>query len=475
MHKGELGRIGQKRFGGIFYEEFVKELVGARGAKIYHEMRENDSVIGAFMFAIEMLCRQAEFSIEPGGNTEADKKAAEFIESCMHDMDRTWSDTISEILSFLVYGWSYHEIVYKRRVGGNTSKHDDKLIGWKKLPLRAQETLYEWRYDDNSDDLVGMVQQPPPDYGQIFIPLDKALHFRTKSYKDNPEGRSILRTCYRDWYYKKRFQEIEGIGVERDLVGYPVLTPPEDIDIWDDTDAEMQQLLAQAEAIVQNVRRDTMEGIVLPAGWELKLMNGGSRRQFEIGSIIDRCDKRMATSVLADFIFLGQGTTGSFALSSDKTRLFSLAVGTYLDIICEVFNNQGIKRLIDLNGSAFNGITDYPTMEHGDIEDANLEKLGGFISSMVSCGAITPGEELEKYARKAGNIPMEEEGTPQPWQTQQNDPQNNPQNPQDKMRKPRLSEEGKAEQEAEQKAEEKADKEAAKLAKKALGRTKIFG
>lgn len=37
----------------------------------------------------------------------------------MHDMQDTWTDTISEILSFLTYGWSFHEIVYKRRIIAN--------------------------------------------------------------------------------------------------------------------------------------------------------------------------------------------------------------------------------------------------------------------------------------------------------------------------------------------------------------------
>lgn len=27
------------------------------------------------------------------------------------------------------------------------SKYTDGLIGWKKLPIRAQETLYRWEYD----------------------------------------------------------------------------------------------------------------------------------------------------------------------------------------------------------------------------------------------------------------------------------------------------------------------------------------
>lgn len=45
---------------------------------------------------------------------------------------------------------------------------------------------------------------------------------------------------------------------------------------------------------------------------------------------------------MSDFLLLGHQQVGSFALSSDKTHLFSMALGAYLDIICEVFNSQGI-------------------------------------------------------------------------------------------------------------------------------------
>ena len=146
---GEIGRIGQKRYGGFFYEEFLKELQGRKGVETYREMADNDDVIGAILFAIEMLIRQTSWTIQPGGPENADEEAAEFVESCMDDMQDTWTDTISEILSFLTYGWSYHEIVYKRRCGKNrdsrlNSKYDDGLIGWAKLPIRAQETLYQW-------------------------------------------------------------------------------------------------------------------------------------------------------------------------------------------------------------------------------------------------------------------------------------------------------------------------------------------
>lgn len=432
----EIGRIGQRRFGGIVYEEFLPELRGSRGVEIYREMSENDDVVGAILYAVEMLVRQTKWNVEPGGSTAKDKEAAEFVESCMDDMQNTWVDTISEILSFLTYGWSYHEIVYKRRMGNTAdtrtrSKYSDGLIGWAKLPIRAQETLYQWEYDEN-DNLTGMTQMPPPDYGLLTIPLSKALLFRTKSRKDNPEGRSILRNAYRSWHFKRRIQEIEGIGIERDLAGLPVMYAPEGMDIWNDDD-DTKKLLVRLEEMVRGVRRDEMEGLVLPHGFEMKLLSSGGTRQFDTNAIIDRYDTRIAMTVLADFIFLGHQQNGSWALSSDKTELFAMACGAYLDIIAETFNSQGIPSLIDINGDHFKGITGYPTLTHGDIEDADIQKVSTYIKDMVGIGVLIPDDGLEDYIRQIGNLPERVESndnarrTPEARQYQQE--QNQPPEP----------------------------------------------
>lgn len=438
---GEYGRIGQNRYygsagaGSIFFEEFLPELRGVKGAHAYTEMADNDATVGAILFAIEMLMRQCVFHVEPAGETAKDKEAAEFVESCMDDMERTWADTLSEILSFLTYGWSYHEIVYKRRVGRTSSpitnsKHTDGLIGWRKLPIRSQDTLYGWEYKGDSDDLVGMIQSPPPNYGQLMIPIEKALHFRTRSRKDNPEGRSILRTAYRAYYFKKRLEEIEGYGMERDLAGFPVLYAPADMPIWDTNDPDMVAALARAEHIVSSIRRDAREGLVIPGGeggWKLELLASGSRRQFDTNQIIDRYDKRIATSVLADFVMMGQQAVGSFALADNKTQIFALAIGTYLDVICEVFNNQAIPRLIDINGDHFKGITDYPRMEHGDIEEKDLQQFASFISEMVASGVIVPDEALEEEVRRIGGLPEKmETSAPREVQPGENGPQAGP-------------------------------------------------
>lgn len=426
----ELGRIGQLRSGihgnnSIFMEEFLPELQGQRGVQAYTEMVDNDATVGGVWFAIEMLMRNTDFQIEPGGKSAKDKEAAEFIESCMYDMEETWPEFLSECLSFLVYGWSFHEIVYKRRMGKTNSpltnsKYSDGLVGWRKLPIRGQDTLFGWEYKDKTDDLIGMTQQPPPDFEQVTIPMEKALHFKTRSRKNNPEGRSIFRTAYRAWYVKKRLEEIEGYGMERDLAGFPVLYAPAGINIFDPNDEEMVSLLAYAQSLVSGIRRDALEGIVLQGGtpelpgWKLELLASSGKRQFDTNAIIERWDKRIATTVLADFIMLGQQQVGSFALADSKTKIFALAIGAYLEVICEVFNNQAIPRLIDINGDHFKGITDYPVMTHGDIEEVDIEQLATYIEKLVGVGLLTPDEELEKMLRRAGNLPEKlETETPQ--------------------------------------------------------------
>lgn len=425
----EIGRIGQRRYGGTIYEEFLHELRGKRGIEVYREMSENDDVVGAILFAIEMLVRQCNWNVEPGGTTAKDREAAEFVDSCMNDMQDTWIDTISEILSFLTYGWSYHEIVYKRRMGNTKdprtrSKYNDGLIGWRKLPIRAQETLYEWEYD-SEDNLLGMIQMPPPDFGTFMIPMEKALLFRTKSRKNNPEGRSILRNAYRSWYFKRRIQEIEGIGIERDLAGFPVIYTPEELDLWDDKNEDTVNIRSNLEAMVMSIRRDELEGMVLPGGYKLELVSSGGTRQFDTNAIINRYDTRIAMTVLADFIFLGHDKTGSWALSSDKTELFAVAIGAFLDIICETFNSQGIPALIDINGEHFSGITEYPKMTHGDIEDADITKVASFIKDMVGIGVLVPDDGLEDYIRQAGHLPDRTSDTRKPDHARQNQQEQN--------------------------------------------------
>ena len=95
--------------------------------------------------------------------------------------------------------------------------------------------------------------------------------------------------------------------MERDLAGYPVIYAPEGYDIWSEDEAATA-IRASLEGMVRSVRRDESEGLVLPYGYELKLLSNGGARQFDTNAIINRYDTRIAMTVLADFILSGTHT-----------------------------------------------------------------------------------------------------------------------------------------------------------------------
>jgi hypothetical protein len=396
----EIGRTGLRQWGGYVLEEWLSELQGRRGAEMYREMSDQDPVIGAILFACEMLVRKVTWWVEPASTAQPDLQAKIFAEECLfEDMTMSWNDTISEIMSMLPYGYCVTEILYKKRGGDvvdptRQSKFTDGRVGLRELAIRSQDSLLRWEFDDYGR-VLAMVQQPPPTYATYTIPLEKALLFRTKVHKANPEGRSILRNAVRPYYFLKNLQNIEGIGVERDLAGYPVLTPPEGVDIWNTKDPAMAQLLQNAQAFVSQVRRDELEGVVKPHGWTFELLTSGGRRAFDTNAIIGRYEQRIATSVLADMVLLGQDKVGSYALAGAKKDLFSAALESFLDQIASVFNTFCIPRLMKLNG--FQGLTDWPKLTHGAVEDVDLATIAELLTAMGAAGApVFAGDAEDK-------------------------------------------------------------------------------
>lgn len=413
MASGEVGASGLNVSGGELQEELHPNLQGREALKTWRLMTDSDAVVGAILFAIEMLVRQVDWDVEQG---DADEEDTEFLKSCMDDMSQSWGDFISEAFSMLPYGWAFHEIVYKKRNGyqkpgskNASSKHKDGKIGWRKLPIRAQETLDHWEFGDDGG-IVAMVQAAPPDYRPRPVPMEKGLLFRTRVYKNNPEGRSVLRSAYASWFYKKRIQQIEGTGIERDLAGFPIFWLPAEF-LADDASAEQKAVLNAFNQHGKNIRRDKQEHLIMPLAYDqngnkaydFTLTSSGGTRAFDTSAIIARYNKEIAMSVLADFILLGHENVGSFALSSDKTDLFAVALGTFLDSIEDVLNRYAVPRLFLLNAMSLENL---PKITHGDIEDPDLASLGTYIGSLVNAGVpLFPDEELEQHLRKVGHLP----------------------------------------------------------------------
>lgn len=411
----EVGVSGLRQQGGVVDEERLRKLQGDRGRRIFREMADNDDLIGAILFAIEMMLRNVEWRVEPATDDPDHVEVAEFFESLMDDMSHTWEDFVSETLTMLVHGFAPHEIVYKRREGPaqsdptRRSRHDDGRIGWRKIPLRSQDTLDRWEFDDDGG-IKGMWQLPPSSGGLILIPIEKMLIFRTTSRKNNPEGRSVLRNAYVSWFRKKRIAEFEAIGVERDLAGMPIFYLPSQL-FDPNASADVKSQLSEYQRIIENIKNDEQAGLILPAVFdennnrlvEFTLAGTGSRRLFDTSAIISRYDRSIAMTVLADFILLGHEKVGSFALSSDKTSMFATALGAWLKEIAAVINRHAVPRLMNLNAFPTEAT---PSFVPGDLEKDDVSRFAEAVSKLTGMGWLTPGsEDDENHIRNLLDMP----------------------------------------------------------------------
>lgn len=410
-----IGQTGLIRSNGYVEEEWLTQLQGTRGIRVYREMRDNDSTIGSAVYVITSLLQKTPWTVKAADNSEEAESAKIFLEECLDDMSHTWEDLLSEILSMIWFGWSYFEKVYKVREGpenpdpARRSRYSDGRIGIRKISIRGQETLDSWEFDEDGG-IRGMWQTPAPDYIRRYIPIEKSILFRTEIDKNNPEGRSMLRNAYRSWFFLKRIQEIEAIGMERDLVGLPVINLPFS---YLDTDAPAGKKAAARnfEVLLQQIRRNQHEGVLFPAeedadgkptGFKLSLLSSGGQRQIDAGEVIRRYQKDISMTLLTQFLFLGMDKVGSFSLSSDQTDIFTASLGAMLDNIEATFNRFLVDELMRLNGIPEHA---QPRFAHGDIERQDTKRFAEAMKNLVDSGLLTPDPALEEHIREEAGLP----------------------------------------------------------------------
>ena len=331
-------------------------------------------------------------------DTQLAENASTFLKECLNDMDHTWGHMIYEILTCLVFGWAWLEMVLKIR-GGDTrnpktrSRFDDGKIGFRKIALRLQSSLDSWKFNEDGY-VTDFVQVNNIQGARKEISINKSLLFRVGATGSNPEGESVLRSAYRPWYIKKNIEEIEAIGIERDLIGMPIITGPDGFDI---DAAKNKKIKMYIGNVFKSLRRDERDGVFMPFGWTISLLSGqgNSKRQFDTDKVINRYDKRIAMSVLTHAILLGSDRVGSFALSQTQTNdFFKVAVQGYLQIISEEFNKFAVPYLFAFNPSFDDLKGKYPMLVPGKISAPTLKDVGTFISDVAGAGFLVRDGEL---------------------------------------------------------------------------------
>src|SRR6056300_1529262 len=136
LGKVELGQGGSNtKDGTIRADEFLPDLKGKRAIRKFREMRDNDSTIGAVMYATEQVLRDVDYYVEPANDSDEAKKEADFVKSVLEDMEHTLDDHISEALSHLTFGFSIFEVVYS----GDAVQTSEQVRNTLNIPMAASE------------------------------------------------------------------------------------------------------------------------------------------------------------------------------------------------------------------------------------------------------------------------------------------------------------------------------------------------
>lgn len=393
-----LGVAGQNVHNGNFRaDEFLREIKGRDAVRKYREMRDNDSTIGAVMYAVEQILRDVDINVKAVDDSEAAAKEKEFVESVLDDMEHTLDDHIAEALSFLSYGFSWFEVVYKRREGASQnpkkkSKYNDGRMGIRKLACRSPWTIDRFDVDQKTGDILGIYQSTGFATGKNYIPSRKSLYYRTTTINGDPSGRSILRNAYTSYQYLNNFQSIEAVAIERELAGIPVARIPAEYLSPDATTGQVS-FRNELQSILRDVKFNEQGYIILPSDTypdkdgaptserlvDVELMSSSGTRNIQIDPIIRRYQHDIARSVLSEFLMLGGGSNGSYALSKSKTDLFLRALESYITQVVDTLNKHLIEPLYELNGLDMKTM---PKLVAGDVAPHDLRELSSYLRNL---------------------------------------------------------------------------------------------
>ncbi len=386
-----LGSSGTEINSGYISEEYLWTLQGKEAADIWDKMRRSDGKIKMILSAVKNPIRSATWEVEAADIPDGEKHK-EFIKHCLfHDQDKSWLDTVGEMLTMIEFGHSAFEEVHKVVLN-----HPEfgSYVGLKHLGFRSQKTIERWNVDKN-DNLLSITQYAQGDLNRsVDIPCEFLVIFSMDKEGSNWPGISMLRPCYGPWIRKTSDQKMKSIGNEKFAVPTPILKYPANKFNTDE--------YANAIEALRKYTTHECNYLTLPEGWDVTFPKN-DYDPAKLQSSIDGEDKQMVFAFLANFLELGMsGGGGSYSLGSDLSDFFLGGITHIADLITQQLNRGTVKRLIDLK---FGPQAKYPELKATGIDDKAGLEFSQMMDALTKSKIITPDDLLEENIRARMSLP----------------------------------------------------------------------
>lgn len=396
----------------------VRDIVPALGNRsqqvtTWEEMTNSDAAVDVSLRAAKAPVMGADYFVEPFDDSDEAELISEFVHfNLLEGTNAPFLNILEDTLRMYEYGFSIVEKVYEERewAPARQGANRRKYVMLRKLAARPTPTIKEIKYDNNGGPVSIVQAAVQADNKPIDreIEIERLIIFSNNRKGGNLEGKSILRTSYRPWVFKKNLLNIDGIQKERHGMGFPTIQLPAG---YKDDD------VTAAHELVTNIRTNEHGGAVLPPMWILQFVDLPGQPVDVIKSV-EHHDGQIMLNTMSQFLLLGlEGTGGGRATSGSQQDLFNKSLRYVANVICDAINLYCIPYLVGYNFKS----QKFPKLRARNIgETKDLQQWASALANLKAQGLINYTPETEIWVRKVVDAPLKP-GQPEETNSQRGD------------------------------------------------------
>lgn len=403
------GFSGFRHFRGIIWEEYLSDLTGTDRINNLIRMRSEGSIESLFN-AIRLPLIGASWTVEPADKSAQAQADADWVsENLMSRLGACWEDQVRQACNYLLFG--FQPAAKEWRI------EDGKVVLFELRwlhPLTVMQGGKRWDFD-RFGNVRGLWQYGTDGYvyREEYVPAESLLLFTNDPDWQNPEGRSLFRGAWKHYKIIDVLDRIEAIGLERSAIGTPVgIAPPGSSG---DNKEQFENFLKFMQAQENGyLMLDMSDSVDLKDIDIRKLLANFSVdiKTEEIKEARRSHESRMARSVLAQFLLLGQqGSGGAYSLGADQSDLFLVCLQAIGDYIAARFNNIRSGVIPEMVAYNFGPRKAYPKLAC-TISQKDANALATIVPALITSNALSWDDALEAHLRETLEFP-ELQGTPQ--------------------------------------------------------------
>ncbi len=298
-------------------------------------------------------------------------EVAEYINSCVNNLDLAFEDYLILLLESLEWGWKSMECVWRIEGG-----------------IPVLKGFFDHLPD--STDICVKNDTGLPSPGKFVcndteIPASKCLYMVNHPRNKSPYGESILYAVYKHWFCVDKFLRYEAMSLER--MGIPP--------VYVKINGMNRKNLNEAKTIIGKLHKEA--GIAIPNTWDIGILESAKKGESSFRPAIIYHDIMILRGLLFPAGIIEEGKSGSYGMGDIRFELFKYATGFDRIRLAHVLNKQLFEPWVAMiNPEAVR----HGTWEWVPYEEIDWLKVSEGIKDLTDAGYLNPQIDKEYIREK---------------------------------------------------------------------------